>query len=735
MSPQHHADGSNDLSRHYIVLIVVAYLLLTLLATYPLLWNWTTAVPSDIGDPLLNTWIVAWDVHALLTDPLHLFEANIYFPLKHTLAYSEHLLGTALTVAPILLVSGEPVLAYNVAFALSFVLSGLGMYLLTLRLTARARPSGASRLAAFLAGIGFAFAPYRLAAMSHLQLMTGQWLPFALFFLDDFLRRRRGRSLALCALFLILQAASSWHLAVFAAFTAFIYAGGWWLAGPRSWPTLGRLALAALIVALVVAPLALPYIALIDELRAARPLEVAASFAPAPGDYLAAAPFNRLFGSLTAPLSARPGFTEEHYLFCGFLAPLLALGSLLVLPSNGFSRYRRRRAILLWIVFLAALVLTIGPGATATLPYAWLSRLLPVMTLIRVPPRWMVAALTAMGALGAYSLARILAGRGAWRYVLAALLGLGLFAEGFSAPIPLARVGNVDALPPCYHWLAQDKDDFALLEIPFYSAPRPEYPESKRLYASTIHWKKLVNGYSGMTPARQMALDRELADFPGERSLAAIRELGIRYVVVHSLEEGFDRATWEGEWRWQLARSLTLRPVYAAAGDYVYQVNPYGQEIVTAPQTVDDPRWRERLPHPVTANFGGLVELLAYQLQVPGTSEVPGTSGELALTLYWRALKPVGEDYTVFVHLVDEGGNIVAQGDGPPVEGHWPTTAWQVGEIVPDEHRLAAEAKGVRFLVGLYRPDTMARLPVVDEQGREVADHVALTVLSKPANK
>ncbi len=721
MISRRHADGSNDLSRYYIVLIVAAYLLLTLLATYPLLWNWTTAVPSDIGDPLLNTWIVAWDVHALLTDPLHLFEANIYFPLKHTLAYSEHLLGTALTVAPILLVSAEPVLAYNVAFALSFVLSGLGMYLLTLRLVG-------SRLAAFLAGVGFAFAPYRLAAMSHLQLLTGQWLPFALFFLDDFLRRRRGRSLILCAFFLILQAVSGWHLAVFAAFTALIYAAGWWLAGPRSWPLLERLALAALIVALVVAPLAVPYLGLMNELRAARPLEVAASFAPVPGDYLAAAPFNRLFGSLTAPLSARSGFTEEHYLFCGLLAPLLVLGSLLILRSDDFSRHHRRRVILLWIVFLAALVLTIGPGAKATLPYAWLSRLLPVLALIRVPPRWIVAALTALSALGAYSLARILAGRGAWRYALAALLGLGLFAEGFSAPIPLARVGNTAQLAPCYRWLAQDKDDFALLEIPFYSAPRPEYPESKRLYASTIHWKKLVNGYSGMTPARQMALDKELADFPGERSLSAIRELGIRYVIVHSLEEGFERATWEGEWRWRLARSLTLRSVYAAAGDYVYEVNPYGEEIVTAPQTVDDPYWRARLPYPVRANFGGLIALLAYQVE-------EHQPGESALTLYWRALKPVGEDYTVFVHLVDEGGNIVAQADGPPVEGHWPTTAWQVGQVVPDEHRLRVGAGGVRFLVGLYRPHTMERLPVLDEQGREVADYVALTVLSKPANR
>ena len=124
---------------------------MALVSTHPLWRHLTTAVPSDIGDPLLNAWILAWDGHALLTDPAHLFDANIFFPLKDTLAYSEHLLGTALPMLPILLISGEPVLAYNVAFLTSFMLSGFGLYLLVLRYTG-------NRLAAFLAGLAFALA-------------------------------------------------------------------------------------------------------------------------------------------------------------------------------------------------------------------------------------------------------------------------------------------------------------------------------------------------------------------------------------------------------------------------------------------------------------------------------------------------------------------------------------------------------------------------------------------------
>ena len=168
-------------SRILPVLATLVYALLALAITHPLWLHLAEALPSDIGDPLLNTWIQAWDGHAFLTAPLHLFEANIYYPLPNTLAYSEHLASTALLAVPFQALSGEPVVAYNLSLLLSFPLAGLGMYLLLYRWT---RHPGA----AFVAGLAFAFAPYRLAAISHVQLLTVQWLPFSLLALDRLLR-------------------------------------------------------------------------------------------------------------------------------------------------------------------------------------------------------------------------------------------------------------------------------------------------------------------------------------------------------------------------------------------------------------------------------------------------------------------------------------------------------------------------------------------------------------------
>ena len=135
------------------LVVLLLYTLLALVVTHPLWLHSADAVPGDIGDPLLNTWIIAWDAHATLTNPLQLFDANIFFPLPNTLAYSEHLLSTAALILPLGLVSGQPVLGYNLSLLFSFPLAGLGMYLLVLHWTHR-------HGAAFLAGLAYAFAPF-----------------------------------------------------------------------------------------------------------------------------------------------------------------------------------------------------------------------------------------------------------------------------------------------------------------------------------------------------------------------------------------------------------------------------------------------------------------------------------------------------------------------------------------------------------------------------------------------
>lgn len=123
----------------------------------------------------------------------------------------------------------------------------------------------------------------------------------------------------------------------------------------------------------------------------------------------------------------------------------------------------------------------------------------------------------------------------------------------------------------------------------------------------------------------------------------------------------------------------------------------------------------EQPPTPVveSARFGQVAVLVGYQLEQQATQ---GT-----VTLYWQAGNPDGKDYTVFVHLLDAQGRLVAGHDGPPCEGRYPTGIWEPGELVADSHPLTTIdlASGVYSVeVGMYLLTSGERLPVVLSDGR-----------------
>lgn len=692
--------------------VLIGYALLTVALTWPLPLRLATAVPNDIGDPLLNTWILAWDSHALLTDPAHLFNANIFHPLPNTLAYSEHLLSTAGLALPLQLLAAEPLLAYNFSLLLAFPLAAFGMYLLTLHWTHR-------RDAALIAGLIFGFAPYRLAAIAHLQLLTCQWLPFALLFLDKAIcgrnRPKLARYLVAFDLFLTMQILASWYLAVYTGLVVGLYLLGsmGYLRGParrnRRWGLAGVLLLAAL----AALPVAWPYLALLAELRAARPLELALTLAAHPTDFLAAAPFNTIFGPLTELFRRRPGFTEENMLFVGLIAPLLAALGLATLRKS--TATRRRLSLILGLILLFSLLLTLPA------PYAALARLLPPSTIVRVPPRWIIPALFALAGLAGLGYAalstRLPARFSGALLLLATSL---LLAETTSLPLPLAAVENRAALNPAYHWLAQQPhpETTALIELPLHSAPHPEYPEVKRLYAATLGWWRLVNGYSGYTPPRQPRLGQALAGFPDAAALTALQNPALNpnptspfFLLVHPGEAPFDRARWEDIDRWQAEATPELWLVGQFAGDYLYRIVPSA----------------DFLAGPPLASFGPEQTIHLQNLTVSQS-----TTGTPVLHLYWQVDAAPVEDYTVFIHLHAVDGFVRSQADGPPVAGHWPTSRWQPGRPVQDSHPLPPTEDYGRvdqLAIGLYAPATGERLPAFGPGGQPLPDNAILIPL------
>lgn len=125
--------------------------------------------------------------------------------------------------------------------------------------------------------------------------------------------------------------------------------------------------------------------------------------------------------------------------------------------------------------------------------------------------------------------------------------------------------------------------------------------------------------------------------------------------------------------------------------------------------------------HPSDVMFNGSFRLLGYDAP---DSAFPG--GPLAIALYWEATAPDGRAYTVFVHLLNKDGELVAQSDGPPRAGTYPTSIWDAGERVVDERVLVLPpdlpAGRYRLLAGLYDPATGTRLPAFDLDGNRRPD-------------
>jgi hypothetical protein len=242
-------------------LAAVAYSALTIALTWPLVRGLTRDVPSDLGDPLLNAWILARDAdHLLRALGGHIgalagyWQANIFYPHPYALAYSEHLTAQAIQILPVYALTGNPLLCYNLIFISTFVLSGLGMFLLVRELTS-------SRAAAFVAGLAFAFAPYRFGSIPHVQVLSSAWMPFVLLGLRRFFEDRRSVHLAVAAAAWIAQNLScSYYLIFFSPIVALYIAGE--LTSRRLWRDARAVVPIATVVAVVMlaaVPFVLPY--------------------------------------------------------------------------------------------------------------------------------------------------------------------------------------------------------------------------------------------------------------------------------------------------------------------------------------------------------------------------------------------------------------------------------------------------------------------------------------------
>jgi len=532
--------------------------------TWPALRDPAHTVPQDLVDPQYFVWQLAWVGHALVTDPLNLWTTNAFSGATDNLAYTDTMLG----YAPLSAFGGGlrgALVVYNLLFVAISALAFFGAYLL-------ARVLGARWPGAVVAAAAFAYAPWRLAHDRHLNVLStgGIALTFALLAYGHGwrLRAAHGRDPAAPAArrppsprwVLAGWAVACWQLTLgFAVGLPFAWAlalvvlvagltavarqrrrlgeGHGWreacrFAYRRARPVVRADAVGGLAFAVAGALLTIPYLRVVSDFpQAKRTEEMLHRYSP-PVHGLVTAPPESVWAGVQGGLRSSMIAVQEQALLPGFAVLALAVVGL------GYSVWSVRYRVLLALGAAAVSVLCLGTSGPAGGEYTYLPlfRHVPGWEALRTPGRLILWVTLCLGLLAAGAVTRWAEAVSRRRTALAArpTLARRLAAPGLALALvlPGALVTLEGTSDMEYPRVPAAPVALASLPQPIMVLPTSQPGDFQVMTWSADGWPRLANGGSGFEPPAQAALRRDLRQFPDARSLAALRALGVRTVVL-----------------------------------------------------------------------------------------------------------------------------------------------------------------------------------------------------------
>ena len=187
--------------------VLGGFLLLLALFTYPLVRDPGHLLPYH-KDPMMYAWTMASNTRRLLSTPLAVFHGNTFYPHGNVVAHSDLLLTPTLFPAgPLYLLTGNPVLQYNLTLLLWWALSGWAMYALAFALLR-------SHVGAAVAAVVFTVCPFRTDFYLEFQMQLAFPIPLALLALWRFLETRRTRYLVSTLALLWVEALALMYYAI-----------------------------------------------------------------------------------------------------------------------------------------------------------------------------------------------------------------------------------------------------------------------------------------------------------------------------------------------------------------------------------------------------------------------------------------------------------------------------------------------------------------------------------------
>lgn len=460
-------------------------------------------------DTYFSIWRLAWVAKALVSDPRHLFDTNIFHPARGTLAYSDAMLLEGVLGAPLMWAGASPTLTYNLLLLGGIAGSGLAMFVLARYLT-RSTP------AALVAAAAFTLAPYRLEHVMHLELQWTMWIPLALWAMHRTIDEGSWRFGALTGLFVWLQVISCVYYGVFLAMLLAVMAPLLLVSGApesrrRSVPAL---LLGAVLAAALIAPYAVPYLE-VSRTLGARDMREIVKYSARPINYLAATGFSWLWGWT----SDRWGDVEVR-LFPGLVVIVLAV--------VGGLRLRQRLVLVYAVAAAAAFAISLGLNNPV---YRVLFEQVSLLQGLRATARAAILVSAALSVLAAFGVKALIERAGPRRgAILPVTLAL-MLVDGAIRPLELA--GREDMAPASVYRMIRAGGPGVVLELPLPTLDRLPGREAYYLLWSLQHWNPLINGYSGYYPPDYVRTLVRMATFPDDMTIEWLRLHDVRYVVVH----------------------------------------------------------------------------------------------------------------------------------------------------------------------------------------------------------
>lgn len=485
--------------------VLALYTLLTFILTYPVVFKIRTHIPGG-GDAF--HWIrILWYTPIAVFNPdltklTH--DYLIFYPYGIPSSPFQSAFNQIFTYLLSRIIDIH--IAYTLLWLFSFIFGAYGTYLLVKYLTD-------DRVSSFISGIVFAFSPYHFVhSLGHFGATSIEWIPFCALYLMKMFKEGGIRNSFFAAIFFILVAMSDLQYMVFTGIFVmllFLYETYYSLTKGKKEYEIGfgqilyKYSLFGAVSFLGLIPLTLENILVAisgENFLKLDPFE-AVTYSADLLSFFVPSVLHPVFGDITKNMYDNfSGNFSENTTFIGYSVILLSLISIRKLKGNEYVNFWSIAALFFSLISLGPLLHINGITSftdfhtTIPLPHIVLYYLIPFLDNCRTTGRFFVIASLSFAVLTGYGISEILKSSKSNKKTIAVIISSLIIFEYLAIPLPVSAVNR----PSFYEEISQDKDNYALLEIPstlYYGAG------VNNIYYQTIHGKPVVGNWAARFPS------------------------------------------------------------------------------------------------------------------------------------------------------------------------------------------------------------------------------------------